>query len=272
MTLSIETADRVVIAGDWHGNVDWARQVLKAAVRAGIRTVIQVGDFGMLWANDEPLNAVSNTCVELGVELFWFDGNHENFDLMADRGALPSGDEPVELAPSVWYLPRGFRWNNHDRTWMSVGGAYSVDKAHRVEGRSWWSQEEITEADLMRAAAPGPVDVLLTHDIPTLVDIPGMPVDWKTHFPAAIPNHQRIDALVKECTPSLLVHGHMHVRYTGRIRFDGVVRGRRMYALTTVEGLSNDYEPGNAIVIDTPTVVVSELTVDSLSATPRRWI
>ncbi|GAC1492672.1 MAG: hypothetical protein NVS2B15_12760 [Pseudarthrobacter sp.] len=63
-----------------------------------------------------------------------------------------------------------------------LGGAYSVDKKHRTEGRDWSPQEEPSPEEAERLIAEcskGPrLDILLTHDIPMgvhgLKGLPGL--------------------------------------------------------------------------------------------------
>ena len=39
----------IAVSGDWHGNLGWARQVVRSAADRGVRTILQVGVFGALW-------------------------------------------------------------------------------------------------------------------------------------------------------------------------------------------------------------------------------
>jgi hypothetical protein len=84
-------------------------------------------------------------------------------------------------------------------------------------------------------ADDSPVDVLLTHDKPR-----GSDPDWnRKNLPECLPNQDRIQRVVRTLRPDLLLHGHLHYRYT-----DSVDRGDG--ATTRVEGLGADPE-GSAL-------------------------
>src|SRR5271166_3560249 len=122
---------RVLVAGDWHGNQEWALHVIKrvpqllAAERT--RLVLQLGDFGV-WpgpAGKRYLDAISAVLQLVDGELWFIDGNHEDFPQLAQAGQEPGAkvaDGRLRLRPRVYHLPRGHRWAWHDRTWLACGG------------------------------------------------------------------------------------------------------------------------------------------------------
>ena len=215
--LTDSAPDRIIAAGDWHGNAHRAYAVLRHAGIRQVPVVVHLGDFGF-WVpgaeTDRYLDTVEKACVEFGVTLLWVDGNHEDH---ATLNALPLDEFGVRpIRDHIVHLPRGFRWNWHGRTWMALGGAHSVDKHLRKPGRSWWPEEVLSPAEAERAIAGGPVDVIVAHDCPDRVDIPDLAPDG--FFPpaqiAAAEEHQRLVGTVVDATePGILLHGHYHVRY-----------------------------------------------------------
>lgn len=137
--------------------------------------------------------------------------------------------------PRIIHLPRGYRWEMWDKTWMAVGGAYSVDSHLRKPGKSWWPEEVLSDEDVEYASRPGGVDVMLSHDCPWGVDIPGLdPLAWPKHQLDKAHDHQRLLREVVDVTrPSFIVHGHMHVSYWGGLEYSD---GKR----ATVRGLDCD--------------------------------
>jgi hypothetical protein len=208
--------DRVLAAGDWHGNTDRAGGVISSAGMREIPVVLQLGDFGF-WVpganTDRYLDILDKLCEQWNVTLLWVDGNHEDFDTL---NALPLHDSGVRvIRENIVHLPRGFRWTWHGRRWLALGGAHSVDKHLRKPGRSWWPQEYLSDADLERASAGGPVDMIAAHDCADRVPIPGL-------VEGAWPEAQIVDAeahrylvgtVVDATRPGVLLHGHYHVRY-----------------------------------------------------------
>ena len=76
---------RIVVAGDWHGNEEWAVSVIRRipTLLAGEdqRLILHLGDFG-IWpgqAGQVYLDRVSHALAEADAELWFVDGNHEDF-------------------------------------------------------------------------------------------------------------------------------------------------------------------------------------------------
>lgn len=221
---------KIGFAGDWHGDGPWARgRVMSLGVR-GISTVMQLGDFG-IWDGFEGrryIRDVEKTCKRYGVRLLVTPGNHENFALI---NSVPV-EQRDELGPIQWLtdhialLPRGHRFELGGRSFVSLGGAPSVDREWRVEGESWWREEAITEADVEKVVAGGHAEIMLTHDSPgvpyctpaverILTGNGGTP-SWSPEALAyAAIGRERLERAYVAVRPSVLAHGHYHVRDEG---------------------------------------------------------
>lgn len=227
--------DRIVLAGDWDANISRACAVVQYAGARSISTVVQLGDFGVAaggpWLT-RFLDTLESACDHYAVTVFFVDGNHEHFPSLAGL-PVDAGTGARTVRPHIYHLPRGLRWRWHDNTWMALGGAHSVDRPDRKEGVSWWPEEHLTTQQVRDAIASGPVDVMVCHDAPAGVLIPGLS---STGFPAAeiatADRHRDLLATVVDATsPALLFHGHYHIRYRG-------IRGN-----TTIIGLADDSAP-----------------------------
>ena len=229
----------VMLAGDWHGNSTRAVVVLNAAADEEIGVVVHLGDFGF-WtpghASDSYLNAVEQRCAALGVTLLWVDGNHEDHTSL---NAIPLADNGTRyIRPHIIHLPRGFRWTWAGKIWMALGGAHSVDSHVRKLGVSVWDEEHLSEGDVSRAIAGGPVDIIVAHDCPDNVHIPNLPSHLFPVTQIAIAEQHRglVGKVVDAVRPSILIHGHYHTRYTSQRPLpDGGV--------TKIVGLSDDRSP-----------------------------
>jgi hypothetical protein len=212
----------LMLAGDWHGNELWAQRVIRHAAGVGVDTILQLGDFGY-WTDDpetdQYLAAIGAALEATGIRLFWLDGNHEDHTRRADW-------LDTAAHPRVQYLPRGHRWTWWDRTWMSVGGATSVDRRRRIEGVTWWPGEELTDDDVDRAARVGAVDVIVSHDCPRGVDIPGVGPDtkggvrgnWPPDILLAAQRHRdKLAQICRSTRPARLFHGHYHIAYVATL-------------------------------------------------------
>ena len=106
------------------------------------------------------------------------DGNHENFDLLNSYEVSVWNGGKVHIIkqnkagePKVIHLMRGQVYEIEGKRIFSFGGAYSIDKAFRTPGKSWWPQEMPTEEDMNEAiknleAVNWEVDYIITHAAP----------------------------------------------------------------------------------------------------------
>jgi hypothetical protein len=248
----------VGFAGDWHGTTPWALQRLQAFAAEGVTHIYHVGDFG-LWPGVDGetfLRKVNKAATEHGQTLFVVPGNHENYDQIARMTADADGWLVLDLYPALKFAPRGHVWLDGEVRFAALGGAGSVDRNIRVEGKTWWPEEAITcenvDTLVSNVTAHGwdRVDVLLTHDAPAGVHRPGgqLPA-WFTPEVAHDCWSQR--ALLRNAvdlvTPRALVHGHWHRWFEDEI--DGVTSNGVRY-LTRVWGLPNEGHVDNCVVAE----------------------
>jgi hypothetical protein len=213
---------RIGVAGDWHGNTAWATRAVArmAAALSGPRIIVQLGDFG-IWPGPDGqayLSALDQALAAADAELWFVDGNHEDFTQLA--ALRPGPDGRSQVRERIWHLPRGHRWRWHDRTWLALGGAVSLDRAGRTAGRDWWPEEEITVQQAGAVMAAGPADVMVTHECPAGIDhtFPPPPPEWAA---ADLRRNDAHRALMREVVlavrPHWLMHGHLHIGYQRRV-------------------------------------------------------
>lgn len=217
----------VMVAGDWHGDVNHSVSMVRQAKEIGAQHIMVVGDFGY-WPHFsngiEFLDALNFEARELDVMVYWLDGNHENFDALeaAVKHYPNDGNGRVWIRSHIRYCTRGAAWTWDGKRFMTVGGAVSIDsewrlhqEAERGQPRTlWWPQEQLTEEELAFAigrAMPRPVDYLFTHDCPTNAPFRGRLKD----DPESARHRQLMDRLGKAVQPNLWFHGHMHTKYDG---------------------------------------------------------
>lgn len=115
-----------VLIGDVHGKTAQYQKMLRQKYEG--RRTLQCGDMGIgfpgVGLHKMPMNHR------------WFRGNHDdpakcraNANYLGDYGFLPDD--------SLFYL----------------AGAYSIDRAHRIVGLSWWEDEELSPDELTAAIA-----------------------------------------------------------------------------------------------------------------------
>ena len=257
MTIDLTLPDEKVVAvlGDIHGDTRWTGEILPHVARkiSGLRTVLQAGDFGF-WPPIRGkgfLGTVDFWCKSAGIErLLVTPGNHEHWTNLNSEFAKNPGSI-AQISETVFMMPRGYRFTLAGRSFLSFGGAASLDFADRVPGQTWFYEEAATDAEVDKAIAGGPVDVLLTHETinggTPLVEriIGGNPMGWNsTELAYSAVSRRRITRLFEAVKPEILIHGHIHVK-------DETVTttGTRIYSLAC------DGENGNAASFDLETGV-----------------
>ena len=100
--------------------------------------------------------------------------------------------------------------------------AASIDRASRISGVNWFSEERINGSDISAVAAGGHADILITHDAPAGWQIPGimsegpLPTSWYLEIPSCAEHRERVREVIELVTPSTLIHGHYHSAYQQR--------------------------------------------------------
>lgn len=151
------------------------------------------------------------------------DDNAYKYMHMTIEGYLTS-----ELFPNILLIPRGFVWNIDGTTYASLGGGGSIDICARLRGRSWWEEEAVSREQVDRFEAMvknyqhPEVDVMFVHDLPRSV-VEEMTRTWQPlNLPSDVKAYtdsvqHNIEDAVRRINPKLLVGGHMHTRYSGKM-------------------------------------------------------
>lgn len=104
--------------------------------------IIILGDFGICWDNSAEENWWLDWFNDKPWTTLWIDGNHQNFPLLYSYPIENwKGGQTHVLRPNVRHLCRGEIFNLNNQTFFTFGGARSVDKVYRIEGKSWWPEE-----------------------------------------------------------------------------------------------------------------------------------
>ena len=221
---------RVAFAGCWHGakdaagifhpNYELARQSMRAAADAGVTVIVHTGDF--LYTDEaaaQQVFHVERECERLGMTVVVVRGNHDNPEYFTKAAAIARRknfeDGFARLTPHILHAPNGHRWAWGGVSFVALGGAASVDRPARREGSSWWAKEVASVREVNKVINGGPVDVMVTHDIPLGSDFPfRTPPDW-WDMDYAYGHHAKITQAMDGVAPAWVVAGHMHQRHSG---------------------------------------------------------
>lgn len=206
---------KIMVIGDTHGKASHLDYKAQIAKNYGATHLLVVGDFGMWPGFDgvEYLDAVNAIGHEYGVHTFALPGNHEDhvqWDKWLNMG-LPTSSGFTYVRDRVLISPKVHNWKWGGKRFFICGGAVSIDKAYRIEGKSWWANETFSKEDLASVQSyKGPeIDYLFTHDCSDHTT-------WKNRIKPDFDsqaNRQRIDKAIKALRPRMHFHGHMHEKY-----------------------------------------------------------
>lgn len=246
---------KIALAGDWHGNDEWALSVIRAlAQRGDIDTLLHVGDFG-IWPDGRGRryrHAVDAALIEAGITLGITPGNHEDWGMLWRRWRNQTHPQPLRMGERITILPAGHRFQIDGRSFVSLGGAPSIDYQSRTRGADWWPEEIVTDDDVERTVSRGHADVMLTHDAPSPPRttprvariIASNPMNWSPHARSyASAGRAQIDRALLGVKPRVLVHGHLHTADMHRHTQDD-------WTLDVV-ALNMDGQAGNVAILDT---------------------
>jgi Icc-related predicted phosphoesterase len=225
-----ENLEVIGVAGDWHGDTGWAVKAINAFADREIKLIVQLGDFG-IWPGPNGVSyieVIQRTLVKNKQTLYVVPGNHEDY---AQIEKIQYGIDGLQhLTQNIKFIPRGFRATLGNRTFVTLGGANSIDREWRQPNIDWWKEESITLGDVYRTVEGGKVDVMFAHDCPYGVSLPlnhrdsGWTVEGLTY---AQESRMMLRAAVDMVQPKLFMHGHYHTYYDN---------------LTTLNDSENDYE------------------------------
>lgn len=247
----------VGIAGDWHGDTMSAIAMLKILHSHGITEVYHVGDFGVYGDRDgeKYLRAVTRQLEMYDMTCFVTEGNHEDFGKINSIPVSEDGKQWVTERISL--LPRGYRWEQDGHSFVSFGGAASINFTSLKKDISWWSEEAITAGDVYRLGAGGEADVMISHDAP--LNIPTLETmkeatssDWAANeLEYAYQSQLMMTYAVEAVRPKLFFHGHYHLGYVEEVLFiDQYGEGFS----TTVYGMDMNRHQRNIGILDCETL------------------
>lgn len=214
---------KILLSGDSHGDINHLKAMQAKVEKFDCDLAFVLGDFGF-WPRHKDGVKFLNACSKLDFPVYFLDGNHEDHEVLDKHLEDDLWKEDfIEVHPNVFWAHRRMRWQWDSMTFAAMGGAFSIDRNLRTKYVDWFPREMISEDDVIFQTTLGnpqyrTVDVMLTHDVPSFVDIAlplyqefdGLPILDKdtTH------NRMQLTKIVNYLNPELIFHGHWHVGYT----------------------------------------------------------
>jgi len=170
----------MIIVGDIHGRY---KELNAIAQKHKDQDVIQIGDFGFGFGM---LFDIDSKLIESNIR--FFRGNHDNPELC---NAHPQCLGDFGLFKGIFF----------------VGGADSIDKDMRIEGQTWWANEELSHRqwneaiELYERTKP---EIVLTHDCPqSIIE------SYFLIYDRSI-TRQGLQAMLEIHRPKMWIFGHHH--------------------------------------------------------------
>lgn len=196
--------------GDVHGKYRQYRRII-----ADTKNSIQVGDMGVgfrRWPHGELSENPPHATMSLGGHRF-IRGNHDN---------------PSVCKQQSQYIHDGYARDGI----MFVGGAVSIDKQWRIEGYSWWPDEELSTVELMNVVDTFSEErphAMVTHECPDSIASILCNNVGVTKYEIASRTRQAFQSMFEIHQPEIWIFGHWH------FSFDAVIDGTRFVCLSELE-------------------------------------
>ena len=173
----MKDATRVYIRGDVHGNFNWLESFCETEHTTINDVIILAGDSGLLFfgKNHSHEKTMKEFCAKFPITILAVRGNHDgrpqNEGMKYRYNELVGGycyweDE----YPNILYASDPGYYYMNDKTFLTIGGAYSVDKFYRLKNHwTWHPDEELTDEEMiniLRENRGESYDYIITHTAP----------------------------------------------------------------------------------------------------------
>lgn len=169
----ITSYNKIAFLGDLHGNTNNAYKLIDFIMEHdNPDLLIQVGDMGVMGELFEKyLNKLNKKLESYNIELWFIDGNHENFNWLLNKVKNPHGLNTI--TSKIKYIPRGTMLTLGKKNFYFCGGAFSIDKFMRTIYKSWWPQETLSKEETEELInyyndtySNYKIDYFISHDTP----------------------------------------------------------------------------------------------------------
>lgn len=251
------------LLGDTHGNTHVVQNALDMFLAHDVIQIHQVGDFGF-WPGkpgEQFLAQVNTHLTKNGQTLYITPGNHEDYSQIKHFPVREDGW--LEAREHILVAPRGHRWEWEGVSFVSLGGAPSVDRAWRIQFQRdkgypvWWKEEDISREDMDLTIEGGYADIMIAHDAPFGVPtvekgISGNPMgfteeDLRYGYEGRLKMREVVDVI----RPKMFFHGHYHFKVEDKLEIFNENTG--VDDVTRIIGLSADGVPNSWGILDLST-------------------
>ncbi len=238
----------IYITGDTHGKFARIEYFCKKIGTSKDDILIILGDAGINFHQGERDVRLKKSLLELPITLFCIHGNHEMRPSSTDlyqavdwKGGTVYREEQF---PNILFAIDGELYDFNDKRCIVIGGAYSVDKFHRMRhGYGWWSDEQPSEeikakVEQRLEQLDYKIDVVLTHTTPEKYEPTEMFLSSILQSTVDKSTERWLDAIEDRLIYSKWYCGHYHTdKVVDRIEF--MYEGIKEFA-QDVGGIQNE--------------------------------
>lgn len=138
----------IYVTGDTHGEVFERVVNLKKSydLTKEHNILIVLGDFGLVWDDKwwKQAKYIERYIKENGLrlEIISVKGNHECMDIINSLPKIQKyNSELIKVSDNISFFENGNIYHIEDNIFAVFGGALSIDKHLRTEGKTWWADE-----------------------------------------------------------------------------------------------------------------------------------
>ena len=144
----------IYVTGDTHGNQRLWEICFSSFLEEG-DTLIVLGDFGIGFFDNtyRTEEMFYDYISEKNYRILFCDGNHENFEKLNHYNVtMWNGGRVQMIRNNLIHLMRGEVYEIEGKKIFVMGGGYSIDKAIRVPGETWWPDEMPSDEEYQNAS------------------------------------------------------------------------------------------------------------------------
>lgn len=212
--------NKIAFIGDQHGNTSNACKLIDFIMKNDSPDLlIQVGDMGLMGNLFEKyLYKVNKKLESYNIELWFIDGNHENFDWLLNK--VTNKHVLNSITSNIKYIPRGTMLNIGTKNFYFCGGAFSIDKSLRTIYKSWWPQETLSNEETEELIEfynnnykDKKIDYFISHDTPLFEIFQDNSIFLnQSDFYNDYSHKMNLAKLFELTKASVIIHGHYHTR------------------------------------------------------------
>jgi UDP-2,3-diacylglucosamine pyrophosphatase LpxH len=205
--------NKIILVGDIHGAFDSLKHEIKKGISDAY--IIQVGDFGVGFHKPnfykDKFTWLNDVLEDKNCHLYAIRGNHDDPSYFTETNN-PFGFNNITLLADYSEL------DLLGKSILLVGGAVSVDRRFRQDGKSWWSDEVFNlKLEDQFPYKDRQYDLVVTHTRPGVCGaFKGFDniKHWSDQDPDLINDlideSQKLDYLYERTKPKLHAYGHFH--------------------------------------------------------------